>query len=333
MNIKHLPSLILMAVVGVMACSEQKQQSSQATPINDNLHQNLNNTSVEPTDSVDIAINTAMGELTLPNNPHPLAVYDMAAMQNLAVLGVAVDGLPTDLYLPNLKAANTPETQDIGTLLEPDLDALHTLQPKMIVVGADLANQAQKLAKIAPVADMTLDAQDAYESTKQQLIDFGKLFGRQEEADIAIGQIDQAIKDAKAAAKNQGNGLVLLVDGDQLQAYGNHSRYGFLHTAFGVAMADETLKTKQGQSVDFKYLKTINPDWLFVIDKGVATGKASVSAEQTLDNSLMYSTKAWQNQQIVYLSADSYLATGGYYQWLTDAQLIKDVFSAKNSDS
>ena len=46
-----------------------------------------------------------------------------------------------------------------------------------------------------------------------------------------------------------------------------------------------------------------------------------------LDNPLIHKTTAWQKGQIVYLSPDSYLAFGGYYQWHKDAQIILDAFN------
>lgn len=277
----------------------------------------------------DTTIKTATGDVTVAGNPHPLAVYDMTALQNLAVLGVAVEGMPADLRLTNLKAANTPDSAEIGTVSEPDFSALNTLQPKAIIVGSSLAEQTEQLGKIATVLELGIDTKNPYEATKQQLTDFGRLFGKEAEANGAISDIDAAIAQVKQAASGKGNGLVIVVNGNQLSAYGDQSRYGFLHTAFGIPMADAALKEAyDGQPISFDYLQKIDPDWLFVLDRKVATGEEGDSAEVVLDHTLMHGTKAWKNQQIVYLSPDSYLAVGGYYQWLNDAQIITDAFHA-----
>lgn len=324
--------LAVMMALGLAACgeskTEQNTESAQATQADAQSAQSTE--TAAPTG--DVTIKTATGDATIAGNPHPLAVYDMTAMQNLAVLGVAVEGMPSELRLTNLKAANTPDSAEIGTVLEPNLEALNALQPKAIIVGSRMAEKAEELGKIGPVLNLTIDTKNAYESTKQQLTDFGKLFGKEAEATTAISDIDAAIAAAKQAAAGKGNGLAIMVNGNKLSAYGDKSRYGFLHTAFGIPMADANIEdARHGQPISFEYLQKVDPDWLFVLDRGAAIGEEGESAEVVLDNPLMHGTKAWKNKQIVYLSPDSYLAFGGYYQWLNDAQIVTDAFNAKTA--
>lgn len=280
----------------------------------------------------EVTLKTATGEATLSANPQPLAVYDMTAMQNLAALGVAVQGMPKNLPLDNLKATGAPEPKEIGTLFEPDLEALHALAPKAVFVGSRMAEKSEEIAKVAPVYNLTIDTNNVHEATKTQLTDFGKLFGKETEAKDAIAKIDEAIATARAATEGKGNGLAILVNGTKLSAYGLNSRYGFLHSSFGIPMADETIQeARHGQPISFEYLQKTNPDWLFVLDRGAAIGEEGQSAKQVLDNPLMHGTTAWQKNQIVYLSPESYLAFGGYYQWLTDAKIVTDAFNAKSN--
>lgn len=321
--------LAVMMALGLAACgeskTEQNTESAQATQADAQSTE-----TAAPTG--DVTIKTATGDATIAGNPHPLAVYDMTAMQNLAVLGVAVEGMPSELRLTNLKAANTPDSAEIGTVLEPNLEALNALQPKAIIVGSRMAEKAEELGKIGPVLNLTIDTKNPYEATKQQLTDFGKLFGKEAEATTAISDIDAAIAAAKQAAAGKGNGLAIMVNGNKLSAYGDKSRYGFLHTAFGIPMADANIEdARHGQPISFEYLQKVDPDWLFVLDRGAAIGEEGESAEVVLDNPLMHGTKAWKNKQIVYLSPDSYLAFGGYYQWLNDAQIVTDAFNAKTA--
>ncbi len=324
--------LAAMMALGLAACgeskTEQSTESAQATQADAQSTQSTE--TAAPTG--DVTIKTATGDVTIAGNPHPLAVYDMTAMQNLAVLGVAVEGMPSELRLTNLKAANTPDSAEIGTVLEPNLEALNALQPKAIIVGSRMAEKAEELGKIGTVLNLTIDTKNPYEATKQQLTDFGKLFGKEAEATTAISDIDAAIAAAKQAAAGKGNGLAIMVNGNKLSAYGDKSRYGFLHTAFGIPMADANIEdARHGQPISFEYLQKVDPDWLFVLDRGAAIGEEGESAEVVLDNPLMHGTKAWKNKQIVYLSPDSYLAFGGYYQWLNDAQIVTDAFNAKTA--
>lgn len=321
-------TLALLMTATLAACGGDKKEAQNPAQANSATTAPSAPAANAPTG--EMTIKTATGDVSISANPHPLAVYDMTAMQNLAALGVAADGLPKDLRLENLTIAGAPKAAEIGTLFEPDLEALNALQPKAVFVGSRMAEKSAEIAKVAPVYNLTIDTNNVYEATKQQLTDFGHLFGKEAEATKAIKDVDDAVEAAKAATAGKGTGLAILVNGNKLSAYGKNSRYGFLHTTFGIPMADEHIEeARHGQPISFEYIQKTDPDWLFVLDRGAAVGEEGASAKSVLDNPLMHSTKAYKNGQIVYLSADSYLAFGGYYQWLTDAKTVTDAFSAK----
>lgn len=325
-------ALTLMAVLGLTACNQDKP-----------TEQNAQSTQTKPSDTPatgDMTINTATGEQTIPANPNPIAVYDMTALQNLKALGVAVQGMPSAemtaerIATLNLKADGTPDGTSVGTLFEPNLEALHGLKPQAVFVGSRMAKHADELAKVAPTYNLTIDTNDVYASSKQQITDFGKIFGKTAEADKLIADIDNAIADTKKAVEGKGNGLAILINGNKMSAYGKNSRYGYLHTTFGIPMADADVnknEERHGQPISFEYIQKIDPDWLFVLDRTSAVGEEGVSAQEVLNNPLMHNTKAYKNNQIVYVSPDSYLAFGGYYQWLKDAKIVADAFNAKTA--
>src|SRR5690606_20394574 len=90
------------------------------------------------------------------------------------------------------------------------------------------------------------------------------------------------------------------------------SRYDVVHTAFGVKPADPNIDVStHGQNVNFEYIREVNPDIIFVLDRGVITeGKGT--AQELLDNALVNQTNAALNDKIVYLTPESwYIATGG----------------------
>lgn len=272
-----------------------------------------------------VTVDTARGPVEMNINPNPIAVYDMTLLQDLAALEVPVQGMPTNLHLDNLEAAGATDNVKVGTVFEPDMETLNQLQPQAILVGSRMAEKFDSLSSMAPTLDMTIDTANIYQSSMQRLSDLGKLFNKQDKAEQLQKDIDDAIAKAKAASEGKGNGLVILVNGNKISAYGKDSRYGFLHNDFGIPAADTNIKeARHGQPISFEYLQKTDPDWLFVLDRTSAIGQEGVGAEEVLDNPLIHETKAWKNQHIVYLSPDSYLAFGGYYQWLTDAQTIID---------
>lgn len=343
MNRKTKLTLLGLAVSASLVGCTPTENTDQANDITNteqtqstNADGNIEANSALSDDTV-VTIDTVRGDVDLPVNPHPIAVYDMTLMQDLAALGVPVDGLPDNLPLDNLKAADTPESKKpdikkIGTLFEPDMEALNEMQPKAILVGSRMAEKYDTLNQMAPTLDLTLDTANIYESSKQRLADLGRLFNKADKAQALQKDIDDAIAKAKAASAGKGNGLVVLVNGNKLSTYGAESRFGFIHTVFGIPVADAEIKdSRHGQPVSFEYLQKINPDWLFVLDRTSAIGEEGDGAEVVLDNPLVHQTKAWKNNNIVYLSPDSYLAFGGYYQWLKDANLVTEKFTQADS--
>lgn len=322
----------LFASISSAGCSSP--ESSDSAPSETKAENNMPDvpSNIANNDAVSIPtvdVDTVKGKVTLPMNPSPIVVYDMTLMQDLAALDVAVDGIPSGLHLDNLQSKVQPDPKEVGTVFEPDLEALNAMQPQAILVGSRMAEKYNALLSIAPTLDMSIDTANIYESSKQRLHDLGALFGKSDQALKLQQDIDGLIVQTQALTKNKGNGLVVMVNGNKLSAYGAKSRFGFVHTVLGVPMVDNKIEdARHGQPVSFEYLQKTNPDWLFVIDRSAAIGEDSAGAQAVLDNPLVAQTTAWKKDQVVYLSPDSYLAFGGYNQWMQDLTTIKTAFSA-----
>ena len=321
----------LVATVSLAGCSSADPSDAASSDTNaenqtaDKASNVADNAAVAVTT---VNIDTVKGKVSLPINPSPIVVYDMSLMQDLAALDVAIDGKPSNLKLDNLQSKNQLDPKEVGTVFEPDLEALNAMQPQAILVGSRMAEKYNALSSIAPTLDMTIDTANIYESSKQRLYDLGALFGKSDEALRLQQNIDGLIDETKVLTKNKGNGLVVMVNGNKLSAYGDKSRFGFVHTVLGVPMVDNQISdARHGQPVSFEYLQKTNPDWLFVLDRSAAIGEDGAGAKAVLDNLLVAQTTAWKKGQVVYLSPDSYLAFGGYQQWMQDLTTIKAAFS------
>ncbi|WP_201616129.1 siderophore ABC transporter substrate-binding protein [Psychrobacter urativorans] len=322
----------LFASISLTGCSSP--ESSDSTPAETKVENDTPNVSdnIANNDAVSIAsveVDTVKGKVSLPMNPSPIVVYDMTLMQDLAALDVAIDGKPSGLHLNNLQSKVQPDPKEVGTIFEPDFEALNAMKPQAILVGSRMAEKYNELSNIAPTLDMSIDTANIYESSKQRLHDLGALFGKSDQALKLQQNIDGLIDQNQKLTKNKGDGLVVMVNGNKLSAYGDKSRFGFVHTILGVPMVDNQIKdANHGQPISFEYLQKTNPDWLFVVDRSAAIGEDSAGAKAVLDNPLVAQTTAWKKDQVVYLSPDSYLAFGGYQQWMQDLTAIKTAFSA-----
>ncbi len=323
-----MTALLATVVAGCSSPESNDSEPADAKTENPTADESQNVANNDAVSAEKIMVNTVKGDVELAMNPSPLVVYDMTLMQDLAALDVAVDGMPSGLKLDNLQSKTQPEPKTVGTVFEPDLEALNAMQPQAILVGSRMAEKYDALSSIAPTLDMTIDTANIYESSKQRLHDLGALFGKSDQAAKLQGNIDGLIDETKVLTKDKGKGLVVMVNGNKLSAYGDKSRYGFIHTVLDIPMADDQIAdARHGQPVSFEYLQKTNPDWLFVVDRSAAIGEDGIGAKAVLDNPLVAQSNAWSKQQVVYLSPDSYLAFGGYYQWMQDLTTIKDAFT------
>lgn len=273
-------------------------------------------------------IETAKGPVTVDKTPQTLAVFDIAAVDTLNSLGVKIAGLPDKLYVPEL-AGLKGGAEIVGTLFEPDLEALSALAPDLIIVGGRSSPQLAATSRIAQSIDMTMEGDDLFAQAKQRLIAYGALVGKPAEAAALAAELDDALSSTRAAVKGKGTALILMTSGPKLTAYGKTSRFGWLHSALQLTPTVEDVEAAtHGEAISFEFLRDANPDWLIVLDRAAAIGSGEQNARATLDNELAAETTAWKKGQVVYMpAADFYIAAGGVQSTMRVLEAIRDAFS------
>lgn len=280
----------------------------------------------------DTQIDTAAGPATVPLAPQSVVTLDLAALDTLTALGVPVAGVP-DITPPAFLADVIDGTPTVGTLFEPDFEALAVMAPDFIVAGGRSQAQVPALSKIAPTIDMTISGENLIADAEARINAYGVMFGLEDDASALQENLDDAIDTARAAAEDQGNVLILLTNGGKVSAYGDDSRFGWLHSTLELpeAYPDLTAET-HGEAVSFEFIAEVNPDWIFVIDRGAAIGQDGEAAAVTLDNPLVAGTTAAQSGHIVYLDpARLYLVGGGYQSVMGTIDEVITAFSAQDS--
>ncbi|NDV01321.1 siderophore ABC transporter substrate-binding protein [Pseudoroseicyclus tamaricis] len=281
----------------------------------------------------DIEVQTYTGPVTVAENPETVVVYDMPALDNLDALGVPVAGSIAPIYVDYLQGYEG----EMGTLFEPDYEALHALSPDLVIAGGRSSSVAGDLNDVAPTIDMTLWGDDVLAAMEEQLTAYGAIFGKEAEAEQLIANIEAQLAETRAAVEGQGDGLILMTNGPNISVYGPGSRFGYLYDAIGLtpAISAEDIESEEathGDAISFEFIAEADPDWLLVLDRAAAIGSGDQSAEATLDNAIMRETSVWQDGRVVYLnSADLYIAMGGYTSTMTTLELIEDVFAGAGS--
>ncbi|MBK0021841.1 siderophore ABC transporter substrate-binding protein [Brucella pseudogrignonensis] len=263
--------------------------------------------------AADVAVKHAQGETTVATNPEKVVVFDFATLDNLDRLGVKIIGVPGSIAFPEyLKKYDGADYTKVGTLFEPDYEAVNAAEPDLIIVGGRSAAKYGELAKIAPTIDLTVPAKEFISGTEANIEKLGQIFGKETEAKAEVDKLNSELAALKEKTKGKGKGLMILTSGGKISAYGPGSRFGVLHDSFGFEPAAPDLSVgNHGQPVSSEFILETNPDWLFVLDRDAAIGREGTSAKQLLDNELVRQTNAWKNDQVVYLNAQNWYLVGG----------------------
>ncbi|MFJ6001329.1 siderophore ABC transporter substrate-binding protein [Arthrobacter sp. NPDC092385] len=265
----------------------------------------------EPAAASSVSVEHAQGTTEVPVDPETVFTFDLGALDTLDALGVDVDGVPQGTLPEQLSAYEGGDITNIGSMKEPDFEAIAAAAPDLIIISGRVADSYDELSDIAPTIDLSVDAADPIASFTEHTESLGRIFGREDEVVDRLAALDGKIAQTKEAAASAGNGLILMTSAGELTAYGAGSRFGLIHDVLGVEPAAE-VKTEgtHGEAVSFEYIAEINPAHLFVIDRDAAVGEAGAAGSAVLDNELVNGTDAARNGAITYLDSASWYLIG-----------------------
>ena len=259
----------------------------------------------------ELTIVHAQGETVIKKNPETVVSFDVATIQTIEYLGGTLAGVPEI----TADDAYSSDAEIVGSLFEPDYEAINAMAPDVIFVAGRSAAAYPDLAKIAPTVDISF--QDGMvESFESITLGLGQIFDNSSEAETAVADVKDRVEALKAVAADAGTAMVVMVAGGSVTALapGNAraGRGSLIYEVLDMTPPVEDLETAtHGEPISFEFLLEHNPDWLFVIDRDVATGGDGQPAAEVLDNDIVHETTAYQNDQIVYVNSfDWYVITG-----------------------
>ena len=255
-------------------------------------------------------------EIEVPYDPQRIAVLDMAALDILDNLGVGdrVVGMPKSSQIDYLKSYNDNENiVNLGTVKEVDMEALMSCEPDVIFIGGRLADQYDELSKIAPVVYIATDYDiGLVQSVKNNAQNIATIFGLEEMAQEKTSAFDARIAALSAAAKGK-TAVIGMVTSSNFNTLGNGSRCSIIGKEIGFENLADNVDSTHGNESSFELLVSLNPDYIFVLDRDSAINTEGAQlAQEVMDNELVAKTKAAQEGHIVYLTPSVwYLAEGG----------------------
>ncbi|MFH5823062.1 siderophore ABC transporter substrate-binding protein [Georgenia sp. AZ-5] len=260
------------------------------------------------TEAGTVTVEHAQGATEIPADPQRVVVFDMGTLDTLDALGLGeeVVGVPKASVPSFLGEYESADLADVGTLQEPDHEALARLDPDLVLVGFRSAAAYPELSKAFPTVDVTYEFTEGLAGAERSAALVGEIFGKEAEVEELVAQLDAQVEEIRPAGEAAGTGMVLQTSGGEVTLNGAASRYGPIFTDLGVAEARTGVAAAQhGEVVSFELIRDVNPDWIFAVDRDAAIGQPSgQAAEQVLDNELVAATTAWQTGQVVYLDGE-----------------------------
>lgn len=303
-------ALVLSILFALAACgSEEKAETASAG------------------ETKEMTIKHEYGEATVKKNPEKVVVFDFGVLDTLDELDVKVTGVPQAIVPEYLKKYAGKEYTNVGSLKEPDFEAIHAMKPDVIFISARQAELYDQFAEIAPTVFVGMDYTDYMASFEKNMKLIGEIFEKEDVVADKLAEINASVDEInKEASAADEKALLVLANEGKVSAYGSGSRYGFIHDEFGFKAADEKIEAStHGQSITFEYILEKNPGILFVIDRTAAVG-GEVGAKETIENELVKKTDAFKNGKIIYLDGTNWYLSGGGLQSLKS--MIEEVRSA-----
>ena len=295
----NLLSLMFAIILVLAACgSNEKAQTETASASKETAEK--------------MTIKHQYGEAEVKKNPEKVVVFDFGVLDTLDELGIDVTGVPQTAVPSYLKKYGDKKYTNVGSLKEPDFEAIHELQPDVIFISTRQAELYDQFAEIAPTVYIGLEYENYMESFKKNMNLIGEIFGKEDKVASELKEIDASIEKLNTQASSlDKKGLILLANEGKVSAYGPSSRFGLIHDVFGFGAADKDIEVStHGQSITFEYIMEKNPDVLFVIDRATAVG-GEIGAKEIIENELVKKTTAFKNNKIIYLDADTWYLSGG----------------------
>ena len=278
-----------------------------------------------------LTIEHAQGQTQVVKQPKTVAVLDWSTLDTMTVLGIEAQGIPRYNHLPPmLEHYADSKFVSVGTLFEPDYEALQNLKPDLIILGRRAGGKYEEVSQYGPTLDLTPNPNDILSSVIRNTEILGQIFDKQPQAAALTEKLQSSVQTLQTASAERGTGLTLLTSGGKMSAFGIGTRFGMIHDVFGVQPAVTDLKAgRHGQAVSYEFLLEANPDWLFVMDRDAAIGREGVAAQQMMDNELVAATTAGAKGQIVYLDPVSWylLDNSGLGVMQTNVDKLLEVFT------
>ena len=265
-------------------------------------------------------------DIEVPFDPQRIAILDMPALDIIDVLGVGDrivgSAKVTIEYLTDYNPDDSNgEIINLGTVKTADLEKVAACEPDIIFIGGRLASAYNDLEAIAPVVYLAVDYEKGVvESTKSNAQTIAKIFGKEKEVDALFADFQPRI-DALNEVLNGKDTVLGMYNSNALGLMGTASQLNIIANELGANNLSDTVgeteKATHGEEASWETIITLNPEYMFILDRSTATGSADegvLGAREVIENDLIKELDVYKDGKIVYFIEHAnvwYTSTGG----------------------
>lgn len=270
--------------------------------------------------------NKELVDVEVPYDPQRIAVLDMPALDIIDALGMGdriVGSAQVGIdYLSDYNPDDSNDTiMNLGTIKTADLEKVAASEPDVIFIGGRLASVYNDLEAIAPVVYLGVDYEKGVvESTKENAETIASVFGKESEVDAMFSDFQPRL-DALNAVLNGKEVLLGMYNSNALNLMDTQSQLNILVKELGAVNLGENVgeaqKASHGEEASWETVITLNPEYLFILDRSTATGTADegvMAVREVIENDLIKELDVYKEGKIVYFIENAdvwYTSTGG----------------------
>ncbi|MFE9446772.1 ABC transporter substrate-binding protein [Streptomyces sp. NPDC006739] len=193
---------LLLGTAALTACGSENPAGSAGTSGKDAA-----NSAADPA-GFPRTVRTAMGDVRIPSKPKRVVVLDTGELDDVTLLGIDPVGAVAPHFkseggFPGYLHGELGGTEDVGPLLEPDLEKIASLKPDLILSSKVRHEKVyDKLSAIAP----TVFTETTGGVWKQNLKVHAEALGLEKEATAKLGQYETQAKALGAEIRKKDGG-------------------------------------------------------------------------------------------------------------------------------